>query len=327
MAGEMQLDRPARRAAVGVRERRAQIGVREHAAAVVAQTDAGIREPRHRHRRLHVDRGIVRLGRGVSLGLHRVRGVIRRGVRFVTRVLRRRHGLVVTGMLARRRARVSMARVLGCGRFVTAVAGVPHVRHRQIDRRIERGHRGFEAFAHCERRARVAAAIERLREQRERVRAARLDEHVEHLGRAETKLLDLDRPDVLAVGRDDRHRKARDPHVERRHRRAVDDPEAHALAGCEEPRPVAGWRLAVHEIRVRVAADVGEIGRRHPHPRPREAILQRVAEAVALAVAHEVAERALVVVEVVRVALEKSIEVKRIAIGPVGEQDTTCSRS
>ena len=119
--------------------------------------------------------------------------------------------------------------------------------------------------------------------------------------------------------RDDRHREARYPHVEGRHRGAVDDPQAHALAGRELRRPIARRRLAVHEIRVRMAADVSEIGGRHPHPCPRQAILERSAEPIARAVAHEITDRAPVVVEVIRVPLEQPVEIERIAIRPVGQ--------
>ena len=118
-----------------------------------------------------------------------------------------------------------------------------------------------ETFAHGERAACVARAVERLREDRERVRARRRHEHVEGLGRRDAKFVDGDGMHVLAVGGDDGHRQARDPHVERGHRRAVDETQAHALAGTEQPRPVRRRRAAVHQVRVRRAADVGEVAR------------------------------------------------------------------
>src|SRR5690606_26625927 len=111
--------------------------------------------------------------------------------------------------------------------------------------------------------------------------------------------------DVLPIRRDDRHREPRYAHVEDRHRRAVDEAQAHALARRERARPVAGRRHAVHEIGIAVPADVGEIARLHAHTGPRETVAQRAAEAVAAAVADEVAERAAVVVEIARVALQQ----------------------
>jgi hypothetical protein len=69
-----------------------------------------------------------------------------------------------------------------------------------------------------------------------------------------------------------------------------------------------------------MAADVGEIARLHAHAAPHAALLERAAQTVASAVADEIAERAVVVVEVAGLAFEQPVELERIAIGPVGQQ-------
>ena len=104
--------------------------------------------------------------------------------------------------------------------------------------RSSSGTGAVESVAHGERAACVTRAVERLREDRERIRARRRDEHVERLGRRDAKLVDGHGMHVLAVGCDDRHRQPGNPHVERRHRRAVDEPQPHALAGAEQARPI-----------------------------------------------------------------------------------------
>ena len=61
VAGQVQLDRPRRLAAVGIGERAPQIRVGQHAPAVVAQADAGIVQLGRRRHRLHVDERIAAL--------------------------------------------------------------------------------------------------------------------------------------------------------------------------------------------------------------------------------------------------------------------------
>src|SRR5688572_31894488 len=74
-----------------------------------------------------------------------------------------------------------------------------------------------------------------------------------------------------------------------------------------------------------MAADVGEIARLHPHAAPGAALAKRGLETVALAVAHEIAERSIVVVEIAGLALQQAIESERIAIGPIRQQDYVLS--
>ena len=154
---------------------------------------------------------------------------------------------------------------------------VAHVRHGQQRPRIERRHRRAQAIAHRQRAGRIGRAIHRLREDRERVLPGRLDDHVEGLRGRDAELVDGDRMHVLPVGGDDRHLQPGNAHVEVGHRRAVDEAQPDALAGLEQPGPVAARRHAVHQVRVGGAADVGEIGRVHPHRRPTPIDPRRVA--------------------------------------------------
>ncbi len=77
VAGQVQLDRAARRASVRVAERAAQVGVGQHAAAVVAQPDAGVIQPGRGRHRLHVDQGIA--GFGGRVFLHPAGAVVHAG--------------------------------------------------------------------------------------------------------------------------------------------------------------------------------------------------------------------------------------------------------
>ena len=71
-----------------------------------------------------------------------------------------------------------------------------------------------------------------------------VDDDVVHLGRADAEFIHGYRLDVLAIGRDHGQLESRDAHVEEAHRRAVDDAQAHALAGLERPGPVTGRRAS-----------------------------------------------------------------------------------
>ena len=149
VAREMQLDRALGLAAVGIGEQRAQVGVGQHAPAVVAQADAGIREPRLGRRRLHVDAGVALFAGGMQRRCHCSQPCL----------------AVLVSPPVRRVARMIGARRGG------SVHAVAHVGHRQIDDAVELRHGSGEPVAYRERAARVTRAVERLREDRERVRA------------------------------------------------------------------------------------------------------------------------------------------------------------
>ena len=126
---------------------------------------------------------------------------------------------------------------------------------------------------------------------------------------------------VLAVGGDDGHLQAGDAHVEVAHRRAVDEAQAHALAGRNRPVQFAGRRLAVHQVGVGGAVDVGEVGRAHAHRAPRRRARRASPRARASRTSRtKVADGALADVVVVATASSACANTRsRILVGPVGE--------
>ncbi len=95
--------------------------------------------------------------------------------------------------------------------------------------------------------------------------------------------------------------------------------KTHALAGREQPGPVAGRRRAVHEIGVGVAGDVGEVGRAHAHLGPHLPLVARGAEARLVDIAPEARRRHPVEVVVMALDLELGEDPHRILVGPFGQ--------
>ena len=222
----------------------------------------------------------------------------------------------------RRTARGRIRRPLWAhGTHVVSHSAMAHVGHRQHRPAIEFRHRSSQAFAHGERARCEACPVHRLREDRERVLPGRLDDHVVRFRCRDPELVDGDRMHVLTVRRHDGHLQPGNPHVEVRHRRSVDESQAHALARLEEPCPIAGGRDAVHQIRVGVAGHVGEIRRVHPHLAPHLAIRERLLEALRANVPEEVSDRSLMEVVVVRALLQFRKHARRILVRPVREHD------
>ena len=104
-----------------------------------------------------------------------------------------------------------------------------------------------------------------------------------------------------------------------RHRRAVDEPHPDSLSRFEEACPVAGWRDAVHQIRVGVPGHVGEVRRAHPHFAPHLATGECLLEALRANVPEEVPDCPLIEVVVIRALLQFRKHARRILVGPVGE--------
>src|SRR5262245_44325034 len=86
-------------------------------------------------------------------------------------------------------------------------------------------------------------------------------------------------------------------------KKLIDEPQPHALAALEERRPVAARRRAVHEIRVRRAVHVGQVGGAHAHLPPHAPIGDRLFQALRARVSNEITDGALVVVVVVALPL------------------------
>ncbi len=83
------------------------------------------------------------------------------------------------------------------------------------------------------------------------------------------------RADHLAVNHHHVHLKTWNPHIEVAHRRRVDEAQANSLAGVEQGRPVHVRGVAVHQVGVGGAGDVGQIDRAHAHLPPGHALLDR----------------------------------------------------
>ena len=173
VAGQVQLDRARRLAAVGIVERARQIRVGQHAPAVVAQADAGIVELRRRRRRLHVDERIAAVRSPDATASPA-------GV-----------AACVAGMSVRRRA--CPACVVGRQAPVHASCPMPPWPMSAIvssGRGSSAGTGARRPCAHGQRAGGEAGAIHRLREDREGVLPRRLDDHVEGLGDGDAELVD-----------------------------------------------------------------------------------------------------------------------------------------
>ena len=125
----------------------------------------------------------------------------------------------------------------------------------------------------------------------------------------------------LSVRGHHRHLQPGDAHVEEGHRRAVDEAQAHALAALEQRGPVAVRRGAVGQVGVGERADVGQVRGAHAHASPGLAVGQRGLEAVALRIAQEIADGALVQVVVVGLDAQLAQDRMRILVAPVRQQD------
>ncbi len=198
---------------------------------------------------------------------------------------------------------------------------VAHVGHGQDRARVQCRHRRVQPRAHGQRGAGVAGAAHVLGEHGVGILPGRLDDHVEGLGHGHAEFVHRHRMHVLAVHRHHGHLQAGDAHVEVGHCRAVDAAQQQLFAAAELAGPVGCRRQPVDQIGVSGGIEVGQVGRRHPHPAPHAAVGQRRAQAVASRVAGEVADRALVVVVVRGHLLEPGVQRVRVQVGPVRQQD------
>ena len=126
--------------------------------------------------------------------------------------------------------------------------------------------------------------------------------------------------DVLAVRRNDGHLQSGNAHVEVRHRRAIDEPQPHALARPEESGPVAGGRHAVHQVCVGGPGHIGEVGRVHPHLAPRRPVRGCASQPLRSRIVQEVADRAQMAVVIVGLLLEFGIHVLGVFVCPIRQK-------
>jgi hypothetical protein len=187
--------------------------------------------------------------------------------------------------------------------------------------RIERRHGCRHARGRCDRATRIAAPIDRLREDGAGAALGHGELDVVGLARADPEFLDRDRLDRLPVGRYDRQLDPGDPHVEERRRPRADEAQAHALAGRGDTGPVAGGRRAVHQIGVGRGRDIAVVGRVHPRAVPHPPPLERLAQAHGADILEEIAGGRLRKIIVAALLLEIEEDLQRRLVRPVAEHD------
>jgi len=142
--------------------------------------------------------------------------------------------------------------------------------------------------------------------------------HDKIIGFSDTNLefIDVDGLDILSVCLHDRQRKAGNTEIEVGHRRGIDDPKPHALAGGKQACPVSRSIVAIHQIGIGRSGNVGDVGRIHAHFAPIEAIGQRL-----ILSRHQSGERLLLHVEVTGRLLELLQQNMRMKGTPVRKHD------
>ena len=192
-----------------------------------------------------------------------------------------------------------------------------HVAHGDQGTRIDFRDRSTHTFTDGQGTAGIAGAVHGLGKNRVGLLVSELDNHVVGLGHGDTEFVDADRLDVLTVGGHHCHFQTRNPDVEIAHGRAVNEAQTKFFARLEDAGPVPVRCLAVHEVGVGVAADVGEVGGAHLHFGPHLPIRNCRSPAILAHVVDEVAHGALVEVVVVRLLLELGQDPSGIFISPI----------
>ncbi|MNJ36596.1 hypothetical protein D3C77_313900 [compost metagenome] len=254
VAGQVDFHRARRRTHILVRFKRAQIGIDQHPVIDVFQPLRTIAQAVGRSRRdgvhadayRHVGRSVVRVAHAHGAVVHRRGG----------------------GGPGGSAPCCPMSRVIHPGHGAVIHAAHPHVGHGQVRHLAERRNLRRHAQARRQRRAAHARAVDGFGDDGVGPVLGRTDDDVIGLGHRDLELVHLDRPDVLAVGLHHGHGQARDADVEDRHRRGVDDAQAHSLAGPEQAGPVLLRAVAVDQIGIGRAVDVQDVARVHPHPAP-----------------------------------------------------------
>ena len=196
-----------------------------------------------------------------------------------------------------------------------------HVDHRAPGRLAQIRNVSDHPLARGQRPARKPRPVHGLGHDRVCPPLGRRHDHIEGLGHRDLQFVHRDWLDVLSVRLHDRHREARNTQVEVTQRRGVDEPESHALPRGEQARPAVLRTLAVHQVGVEVPGDVGDVGGRHAHPAPHQAVLHGGTESVPGHVAKEIADRGSPIVRVVALFLEPRQHDVGALEHPVGEDD------
>ena len=296
--GQMNVERPGRRADILIRLQRAQVGIGQHAMIDILQP-----------------RGPV----GGAIGGHGGQGRDARSHRHLRRDRGVEHLHAVPGH----------AFIGGLGQVndaplphVHAGHVHPHILHRQQRTGAQRRDGGDHADLRRKRRADEAGAVDGFGDQSVGGCVGRLDDHVIGFGDADLELVGFDRLDMLAIALHHGHGQAGQADVEIGHGRSVDDAQADTLARRKQPGPVFRRAMAVDEEAVGGAGDVRNIGRVHPHRAPFDALLQGLVLAL-----EQIGERLLLHIIIAAHLLEPLELNMRVDRRPVGQDDHMFSAS
>jgi hypothetical protein len=220
----------------------------------------------------------------------------------VRTVVREFHLLGITGGLHPRHCHAAMG-VLPASHVHTL-----HT-HAHIGHRAKRSGPTFRdlrahARARRERAARIAATVHGLGKDGVCPILGRFDDYIVDFCRSHAQFVYHNRLDILPINLHHRHRETGDAHVVESHTGRVDKSQTHSLARTKQSTPVAGWRQTIHQIGVRVAGNIREIGRVHPHPVPTQVVLQRGPKAHAAHIRKELAGCAFLEVVIAPLFLE-----------------------
>ena len=177
--------------------------------------------------------------------------------------------LLSRGVHATDCGRVSAAIIVHPGHsgMVAAAHVHAHVLHGEQRARAQWRNRRRHAFTRRERRAAKPRAVDRLADHGVGA-VARGHDHIVSLGDSDLEFVDRHGTNILPVGRDDGHRQVRNADVEIALRGGIDDPQADAFAGLEQPGPIVRRTVPVDGVGVDRSRHIGDVGGVHSHLRP-----------------------------------------------------------
>ncbi len=208
-----------------------------------------------------------------------------------------------------------------------------HVAHSHVDHGAHRawvhggngtGHAGLRG----QRATGIAGAVLALGKNRIGLAVAWLDDHVIGFGHADAEFIHRHGFDIIAVSLDHQHFQTGYADIEKRHGRGVDEPQPHPLVGAEQAAPVHVGGMAIQQVGVDDARDIGNIGRGHAHARPLQPVLQRRADtARRTRLTRQGRQRALAENVVIILHLEVTDHVHGRHVGPFGQDDDIIPRA
>ena len=187
-------------------------------------------------------------------------------------------------------------------------------------RRIHLRHLGGQARGRGQGAAGIPGTVDALREQGVGLVSVGLDDHVESFCHAQSHFMKRHRGNRLAVHGNYSHVQAGDADIKEGHGTGVDKPQLDAFTGIELAGPVGVWGLAVHQVGVGIAGDIGQVALAHAHAIPHVPVLERLDHPFVAKVPQGVEHGAFVEVVVVTQFLERGVELLRVFVAPVRQQ-------